>query len=164
MNKMMFSLIILSAVIALGISPSLIISKAHTQQTQDIITAGGDNGISGKKLGILTTEPNAHGIGGEKIGSLTINPNGHTIHITANVSSTPSKGKVYEGWLVDEGGSGYKISLGEFAKNGTLDYKETLVDPYTYTQFVVTEEPFEDKDPNAESAFATTELQAPFKQ
>ena len=45
--------------------------------------------------------------------------------------------------------SGYNLSLGEFAKNGTLDYRQTVVNPFTYTQFVVTEEPFEDKDPNA---------------
>ena len=39
--------------------------------------------------------------------------------------------------------------LGEFSKNGTLTYKEQMVNPYTYTQFIVTEEPFEDADPNA---------------
>jgi len=154
----------LSVVVTVGILPSLTIIKVHAQQTQDIVTAGGDRGITGEKTGILTVEPNAHGIGGEKIGSLTIESNSHTIHITANVTSKPSQGNVYEAWLTDEGGSGYKLSLGEFAKNGTLNYRETLVNPYTYTQFVVTEEPFEDKDPDAAAAFATTKLQAPFGQ
>ena len=147
MKKETCSLIILSAVIALGITPSLFLIKADAQQTFGITSVGGDNGV-----------------GGEKIGNLTIGPNGHAIHIMANVTSAPDEGKVYEGWLVDGGGSGYKLSLGEFAKNGTLDYRETLVNPYTYTQFVVTEEPFEDKDPNAAAAFGGTELQAPFRQ
>ena len=147
MNKNTYTLIILSAVITLGISPSLFMIKAEAQQTIDVTAA-----VGGKAFG------------GEKIGTLTIEPTGHTIHITANVSSAPNEGKVYEGWLVDEGGSGYKLSLGEFAKNGTLNYRETLVNPYTYTQFVVTEEPFEDKDPNAAAAFGGTELQVPFRQ
>jgi hypothetical protein len=147
MNKNTCSLIILSVVIALGIFPSLFTVKVHAQQTLDITKAGG-------------TKP----FGGEKIGSVTIEPNGHTVHITANVTSAPGEGKVYEGWLVDAGGSGYTLDLGEFAKNGTLAYKETLVDPYTYTQFMITEEPFEDKDPNASAAFGGTELQAPFNQ
>ena len=147
MNKKTCYSIIISAVIALGIIPSVFIIKAEAQQTIDITAAD-----VGKPSG------------GEKIGTLTIEPNGHTIHITANVSSHPIEGKVYEGWLVDEGGSGYKLSSGEFAKNGTLDYKETLVDPYTYKQFVVTEEPFEDSDPNAAAPFGGADLQAPFGQ
>ena len=147
MNKNTNSLIILFAVIALGITPSLFIIKAQAQQTIDVTAAGG-----GKAFG------------GEKIGTLTIEPNGHAIRIAANVSSPPNEGKVYEGWLVDEGGSGYKLSLGEFAKNGTLVYRETLVNPYTYTQFVITEEPFEDSDPNAAAAFGGAVLQKPFGQ
>ena len=63
------------------------------------------------------------------------------------MSSQPTNGTVYEGWLVDDGGSGYMLSLGEFSKNGTLTYNDQMVNPYTYTQFIVTEEPFEDPDP-----------------
>ena len=147
MNKKTFSLIILPAIIALGITPSLFVIKAEAQQTIDVTAAGG-----GKAFG------------GEKIGTITIEPSGHSVHILANITAPPNEGKVYEGWLVDEGGSDYKLSLGEFAKNGTLDYRETLVNPYTYTQFVVTEEPFEDSDPNAAAAFGGTELQTPFGQ
>ena len=147
MNKNTYSLIILSAVNALGITPSLFTIKAQAQQTIDVTAA-----VGGKAFG------------GEKIGTLAIEPTGHSIHILANITAPPNEGNVYEGWLVDEGGSGYKLSLGEFAKNGTLDYRQTVVNPFTYTQFVVTEEPFEDKDPNAAAAFGGTELQAPFKQ
>jgi hypothetical protein len=100
--------------------------------------------------------------GGEKIGNVHITPNGHVLTILANVSSPPDNGKVWEGWLVDEGGSGYKLSLGEFAKNGTLHLVEQMVNPYTYTQFIVTQEPFEDPDPNAADASGGTQLQTPF--
>ena len=148
MKKKMFPLIVLSMVITLGITPSLSLLKADAQQTFDITTAvAGGNGFSG-----------------EKIGTLTIEPAGHTVHITAKIAPAPDEGKIYEAWLVEEGGSGYKLSLGEFAKNGTLDYRETLVNPYTYTQFIVTKEPFEDKDPNAAAPFGGTQLQAPFGQ
>jgi hypothetical protein len=100
--------------------------------------------------------------GGEKIGTLTIIPNGHVVDIVANMSSAPDQGKVWEGWFVDAGGSGYKLSLGEFAKNGTLHLTEQMVNPYTYTQFMVTQEPFEDPDPNAAGASGGAQLQAPF--
>jgi hypothetical protein len=100
--------------------------------------------------------------GGEKIGTVGITPNGHVLNIIANMSSPPENGKVWEGWLVDDGGSGYKLSLGEFAKNGTLHLTEEMVNPYTYTQFIVTQEPFEDADPNAAAASGGTQLRTPF--
>src|SRR6187431_1495022 len=52
----------------------------------------------------------------------------------------------------------------EFSKNGTLHFTDTMVNPYTYTQFLVTEEPFEDPDPNAASVIAGAELVSPFGQ
>ena len=111
---------------------------AHAQMTLDITKAGGDKAF-----------------GGEKLGTVVIVPNEHVVWVTANVSAPPAEGKVYEGWFVDDdGGSGYKLSLGEFAKNGTLTFKEQMVNPYTYTQFIVTEEPFEDADPNAAAAYS----------
>ena len=58
--------------------------------------------------------------GGEKLGTVLIVPKAHGLSITANMSSHPINGTVYEGWLVDDGGSGYKLSLGEFTKNGIL--------------------------------------------
>lgn len=93
---------------------------------------------------------------------MTITPSGHTVQVVANMSSPPTHGNVYEGWLVDSDGSEYKLCLGEFAENGILWYKETMVNPYTYSQFIVTEEPFEDTDPNAAAALAGAELQTPF--
>jgi hypothetical protein len=78
------------------------------------------------------------------------------------MNAQPTNGTVFEGWLVDDGGSGYKLSLGEFSKNGRLTYQDQMVNPYTYTQFIVTEEPFEDPDPNAAAATGGTQLQIPF--
>ncbi len=100
--------------------------------------------------------------GGEKVGTISISPEGHIVHAVANMTAPPSTGKVYEGWFVDAGGSGYKLSLGEFGKNGTLQFDQQMVNPYTYTQFIVTEEPFEDADPNAAGAIGGAQLQAPF--
>lgn len=102
--------------------------------------------------------------GGEKVGTISITPEGHTVQVLANMSAPPSSGKVYEGWFVDAGGSGYKLSLGEFGKNGTLQFDQQMVNPYTYTQFIVTEEPFEDADPNAADAIGGAQLQAPFQR
>ena len=102
--------------------------------------------------------------GGEKVGTISITPEGHIVHLLANMSASPSSGKVYEGWLVDAGGSGYKLSIGEFGKNGTLQFDQQMVNPYTYTQFIVTEEPFEDADPNAADAIGGAQLQAPFER
>lgn len=143
--KVMMLLLIISAGITATLSLGLPV--AHAQQTVDITKA---------------TEGKA--TGGEKTGTLTVTPEEHTVSIVANMTAPPAEGKVFEGWLVDSGGSEYKLSLGEFAKNGTLQYKETLVNPYTYTQFIATEEPFEDNDPNAAAAFAGAELQSPFGQ
>ena len=102
--------------------------------------------------------------GGEKVGTISITPDGHMVHVAANLTAQPNAGKVYEGWFVDAGGSGYKLSLGEFGKNGTLQFDQQMVNPYTYTQFIVTEEPFEDADPNAARAIAGAQLQAPFER
>lgn len=118
---------------------------AHAQMTLDITKAAGDKPY-----------------GGEKLGTVLIVPKEHMVWVTANMSAPPGNGKVFEGWFVDDGGSGYKLSLGEFSKNGTLNFQQQMVNPYTYTQFIVTEEPFEDADPNAAGATGGTQLQTPF--
>jgi anti-sigma-K factor RskA len=120
---------------------------AYSQQTLDIKTPGGNDPF-----------------GGQKMGTVTIVPKEHMVHIVANMTTPPKEGKVFEGWLVDAGGSNYKLSLGEFSKNGTLDYTANLVNPYTYTQFIVTQEPFEDTDPNAASTLSGAKLVSPFGQ
>jgi hypothetical protein len=116
-----------------------------------------------QQIDIDVTKPASNNpFGGEKVGTISITPDGHMVHIAANLTAPPNTGKVYEGWFVDAGGSGYKLSLGEFGKNGTLQFDQQMVNPYTYTQFIVTEEPFEDADPNAAGAIGGAQLQAPF--
>ena len=124
---------------------SITVPLAHAQMTLNITRADADKPY-----------------GGQKLGTLLIMPKEHVVLVTANMSAQPTNGTVFEGWLVDDGGSGYKLSLGEFSKNGTLNFQEQMVNPYTYTQFIVTEEPFEDADPNAAAATGGTQLQTPF--
>jgi hypothetical protein len=100
---------------------------------------------------------------GEKIGTVSIDSTGRRTNISSDLNASPGEGNVFEGWLVDAGGSGYKLNLGQF-RNGTLDYSAYLVNPYTYKNFEVTEEPAEDPDPNAADSIAGFELQNPFGQ
>jgi anti-sigma-K factor RskA len=133
-----------SSIILLLTLVAITVPLAHAQMTLNITRADADKPY-----------------GGEKLGTVLIVPNEHVLSVTANMRSQPINGTVYEGWLVDDG-SGYKLSLGEFSKNGTLTYNDQMVNPYTYTQFIVTEEPIEDPDPNAATATGGTQLQIPF--
>ena len=62
---------------------------AHAQMALDITKAGGDKPY-----------------GGEKLGTVLIVPKEHLVSVTANMSAPPAEGKVFEGWFVDDGGSG----------------------------------------------------------
>jgi hypothetical protein len=121
------------------------------------------NFVSAQTLDLKTPGGN-QAFGGDNKGSVLIDPKEHSVNIVADMTTPPKEGKVFEGWLADVGGSDYKLSLGEFSKNGTLDYTGIMVNPYTYTQFLVTEEPFEDPDPNGASVIAGAELVSPFGQ
>jgi hypothetical protein len=120
--------------------------------------------VSGQQTLDLKTPGGNQAFGGDGKGSVSIVPKEHTVNIVANMSTPPKEGNVFEGWLADASGSDYKLSVGEFSKNGTLHFTSTMVNPYTYTQFLVTEEPFEDPDPNAASVIAGAELVSPFGQ
>jgi hypothetical protein len=121
------------------------------------------NFVSAQTLDLKTPGGN-QAFGGDNKGSVLIDPKEHSVNIVADMTTPPKEGKVFEGWLADVGGSDYELSLGEFSKNGTLDYTGIMVNPYTYTQFLVTEEPFEDPDPNGASVIAGAELVSPFGQ
>jgi hypothetical protein len=70
---------------------------------------------------------------GERIGTTVIIPDGHVIEVKGNLKVPPDEGNVWEGRLVNAGGSGYMLSLGEFTQNGTLYAKEQMVKPvYIY--------------------------------
>ena len=83
-----------SSIILLLTLVSITIPLAHAQMTLDITRADADKPY-----------------GGEKVGTVLIVPKAHVLSITANMSSQPTNGTVYEGWLVDDGGSGYRASV-----------------------------------------------------
>lgn len=103
------------------------------------------------------------GFGTEKIGTLSIDTQNKTLDVSINMTATPKSDKVFEAWLVDADGSNYKLSLGAI-EGGSLKASEHMVNPYTYTQFIVTEEPKDDADPNAAGTYGGAELSAPFGQ
>jgi hypothetical protein len=114
-----------------------------------------------QRTGDITAASEGQPFGGEKMGTVTVDSDGRRTNVTANVNASPNEGNVYEGWLVDAEGSGYKLSLGQF-RNGTLDFSQYMVNPYTYKNFELTEEPAEDPDPNAAESIGGYELQTPF--
>ena len=103
------------------------------------------------------------GFGTEKIGTLSIDTQNKTLDISVNMTATPKQDKVFEAWLVDADGSNYKLSLGSLVGN-SLKVSDNMVNPYTYSQFIITEEPKDDADPNAAGTYGGAELQAPFGQ
>ena len=111
--------------------------------------------------GDITRSSDGKPFGGEKMGTVSIDSTGRRTNVTADLTASPDQGKVFEGWLVDAGGSGYKLSLGQF-RNGTLDFSQYMVNPYTYKNFELTQEPAEDPDPNAAESIAGFELKTPF--
>ena len=111
--------------------------------------------------GDITASSNGKPFGGEKMGSISVESNGHRTNITADLNASPKEGNIFEGWLVDAGGLGYKLSLGQF-RNGTLNFSQYMANPYTYKNFELTEEPTEDPDPNAAASIAGFELKTPF--
>ncbi|HEX6028833.1 MAG TPA: hypothetical protein VFY64_07330 [Nitrososphaeraceae archaeon] len=114
-----------------------------------------------KHTGNITAASEGQPFGGEKMGTITIDSDGRRTNVSADINASPNEGNVHEGWLVDADGSGYKLSLGQF-RNGTLDFSQYMVNPYTYKSFELTEEPAEDPDPNAAESIAGYELQTPF--
>jgi hypothetical protein len=136
-----------------------------------IVTAGGMVTIflqgqiadAQQMSGAITAAEGTEPFGGQEMGTLSIDSTGRRTNISADLNDLPGEGNVFEGWLVDTGGSGYKLSLGQF-RNGTLDFSQYMVNPYTYNNFEVTEEPAEDPDPNAADSIAGFELQDPFGQ
>lgn len=78
------------------------------------------------------------GFGEEKIGIVSIDVQNRTLDISVNMTAMPKPDKVFEAWLVDADGSNYKLSLGAI-EAGSLKTSENMVNPYTYTQFIITE-------------------------
>lgn len=49
-------------------------------------------------------------------------------------------------------------------ENGTINISQHMVNPFTYSIFIITEEPQGDVDPNAAEAIAGIKLGSPFGQ
>jgi hypothetical protein len=113
--------------------------------------------------GDITAPSGGNPFGGERMGTISVDSDGNETKILADLNESPGEGNAFEGWLVDAGGSGYKLSLGQFS-NGTLNFTQNMLNPYTYKNFEVTEEPEDDLDPNAASSIAGFELDIPFGQ
>jgi hypothetical protein len=103
------------------------------------------------------------GFGPDKIGTVSIDTTENKANISATTTAQPKQDKTFEAWLVDAGGSNYKLSLGKF-DNGHLQFMENMVNPYTYKQFIMTEEPNNDIDPNAADTYGGADLPPPFGQ
>jgi hypothetical protein len=85
-------LLIAFGVLGMVVVADNIIQKAEAQEMKgDIIAAS-----LGKPFG------------GQKMGTVTIDSNGHRTNVTADLTASPKDGNVFEGWLVDAGGSEYK--------------------------------------------------------
>ena len=148
-NVVVFSLTAL--LIAFGVLGMVVADLImHIQQAQ-----------AQQSTGDITAASEGQPFGGEKMGTITIDSDGHRTNVTADLNASPNEGNIFEGWLVDAEGSGYKLSLGQF-RNGTLNFSQYMANPYTYKNFELTEEPAEDPDPNAAASIAGFELKTPF--
>ena len=98
----------------------------------------------------------------EKVGTVSIDSNVNKTAISSDVTAKAKPDKAFEGWLVDAGGSNYKLSLGQYDDKGHLQFSESMVNLYTYKQFIITEEPLNDKDPNAADTYGGADLPNPF--
>jgi hypothetical protein len=114
--------------------------------------------------GDLTQASGGNSYGGQETGEILVNSDGRQVDINGLISASPAEGNVYEAWLQDAGGSEYRLSLGQVMENGTIDFSQNMVNPFTYTIFFITEEPEDDTDPNPATAIAGIELKAPFGQ
>lgn len=114
----------------------------------------------------ITAATDGEPFGGAPIGELTIDATGPEINVIAKMNSNPEPNTQFEGWLVDAGDrtSGVMLSLGAFNSSNILDFQQTMINPYTYSEFRVTQEPFEDLDPRAADALGGVPLTTPFAQ
>lgn len=89
------------------------------------------------------------GYGGQIFGLMDVTSDGHKTTINIASDYLPPSGKTYEAWLVDGNyyASGYPLSLGQLDLAGNLKFTENMVNPYTFSDVVVTVEPMDDKDP-----------------
>ncbi len=110
--------------------------------------------------GELTAPSGGNPFGGDAIGTFKIKTDGHATRISAQVEIEPADGMVLEGWLVDAA-TDYKLSLGQL-RGDSLNFRQNMVNPFTYNVIVITEEPVGDTDPNPATPVGGALLPSPF--
>ena len=113
--------------------------------------------------GKLTAPSGDKPFGGNDVGTIEIEYDKNNVSIMAELNKSPSEGMVFEGWLVDLD-TGYKLSTGLLDENNAQTFEQVIVNPYIYNVYVVTEEPLEDVDPNANVPAGGFALPSPFGQ
>ena len=113
--------------------------------------------------GKLTSPSGDKPFGGDDTGTIEIEYDKNNVSIMSELNQSPSEGMVFEGWLVDPD-TGYKLSTGLLDENNAQTFKQLIVNPYIYNVYVVTEEPSEDVDPNANVPVGGFALPIPFGQ
>jgi hypothetical protein len=106
------------------------------------------------------------GYDGLLFGLSEVKTDGRNLSVEVATPFVPDEDKEFEAWLVDDkrGGSAYYLNLGALNENGTLNYNEHLMSPYTYTHLEITSEPANDLDPRPDTSniVGTAELVPPF--
>jgi hypothetical protein len=109
----------------------------------------GSGNIAVAQQGVDSQQGVLIGYNGQIFGVVNVASNGHTTRVDTVTDLAPNPDMVFEAWLVDGNyaASGYPLSLGQFIKDGTLQFDENLVNSNTYTDIMVTMEPRNDLDP-----------------
>jgi hypothetical protein len=127
-------------------------------------TSLGNNQIAfaqDKIEGKLTAPSGDNPFGGAEVGMVEIGYIDNKVSVNAKLDKSPSEGMVFEGWLVDPD-TGYKLSTGLLDENNAQTFEQSIVNPFIYNVYVVTEEPYEDTDPNANVPIGGFALPSPF--
>ena len=107
--------------------------------------------------------------GNETVGTFSIDANEvaagrYLTTVNATIGVEPEAGHVFEGWLVDSNGAIYALSLGNF-RDGELQFNQYMTNPLVYDEFIVTQEPLRDIDPDiTPPPFGSFSLSEPFSE
>lgn len=111
--------------------------------------------------GDLTAPAGEAPFGGEDVGNYLVRVNGQDITVLTIFDSNPAEGMVHEGWLVDMD-TGYKLSTGQADARNHLFFSQTIVNPWIYDAYVITEEPIGDTNPAPNQPVGGVLLEGPF--
>ena len=97
--------------------------------------------------GNITSENETLGIFSIDATEVVVGAGGYLTTVNATVDAQPETGNVFEGWLVDSNGAFYALSLGTF-RDGELHFSQYMTNPFVYDEFIVTQEPLRDSNPD----------------